>query len=329
MRAVVADVLGAPETANIREVDRPLLKDGHVRIKVHYAGVSFVTALVAAGHYQVKPALPFIPGDEFSGLVTELSSAASGLSVGDRVFATGFGGAFAEEAVVPATQVHRIPDRMSLCQAAIFRGAYTSAYHALVQCGRLASEEILVVLGAGGSSGLAAIEVGRALGARVIGSASSEIKRARALAAGAELVLEGDAPDWRYQLKAATQGHGADVVFDPVGGDATERAFRSLAWNGRHLVFGFAAGAIPRLPTNLALLKGASLIGVDKRQFAARDPLQAQANTETLFSLFENGKLTASVDRELPFAQFADALTLVREGGEAGRIVLRILDSTP
>jgi NADPH2:quinone reductase len=211
---------------------------------------------------------------------------------------------------------------MSFAEAAVFRVSYATAYHALVQRARMQPGETVLVLGAGGAVGYAAIEVAKALGARVIGSASSDAKRALAVAGGADAMVDSRSAAWRENVKAANGGRAVDVVIDPVGGEATEPAFRSLAWNGRHLVIGFAAGSIARLPVNLALLKGAALLGVDIRQFGEFEPEAAAANIDALFDLFGAGKLHPPIGRGYRLEEFATAMVEARRGTTAGRIVL-------
>ena len=235
-----------------------------------------------------------------------------------------FGGVYAEAATVRAAALQRIPSSRSFGEAAVFRVSYETAWHALVQRGALAKGETLLVLGAGGAIGYACVQLGKVLGARVIASASSEAKRALARSAGADEVLDTKSAEWRNELKALTAGRGVDVVVDPVGGRLTELAFRSLAWKGRHLVIGFTAGEIPALPTNLALLKGAALVGVDLRQLAEREPGVAAENTAAVMRLFEEGRLTPAIARTYELDDFAAAIADAAKGETAGRIVLRM-----
>ena len=323
MRAVVAREFGPPESFRIEEAPTPEPGPGQVRIGIYAAGVSFVDVLVAEGGYQLKPRLPFTPGSEFAGLVEAVGPDANGVMVGDRVSASSFGGALAEKAVVAVGAATPIPDRMSFEEAACFRVSYATAYHALVQRGRLRSGETVLVLGAGGAVGAAAAQVAKALGARVIASASSEAKRGLAREMGADATLATGAADWRDQVKAMTDGRGVDIIVDPVGGEATEPAFRALAWKGRHLVIGFAAG-IARIATNLPLLKGAELVGVDMRQFGEREPALARENQQRLMELYAEGHLRPHIAHAFPLERFAEAMTAARDGSAAGRIVVRM-----
>lgn len=323
-RAVITDQFGPPEAYELRDLPARDLKSDQVRVAIHAAGISYVDVLTAEGRYQVKPPLPFCPGSEAAGVVSELGSAVNDLSVGDRVSVSGWGGLFAEEAVLSAHGVRRIPDAMSFAEAAVFPVSYTTGWHALVDRGQLKAGETLLVLGAGGATGYAAVQIGKHLGARVIASASSEAKRALALAGGADLAIDARADDWRDQVKAANGGKGVNVVFDPVGGEATDPAFRSLGWNGRHLIVGFPGG-IAALRTNLPLLKGASLIGVDIRQFGEFEPDKSSANRAETFRLAAEGVLRPAIARCYPLAEFRAAMREAAEGSSAGRIVLEMV----
>jgi len=321
-RSVVVDAFGEPETFTLKENDPGLPGPGKVRMRIHAAGVSYVDVLVAQGLYQLKPSLPFIPGSEFSGVIEAVGDGVDPARVGQRVMASGMGAAFGEAAVIPAKLALPIPDSMDFPTAAIFRVSYATVYHALVQRATLKAGETVLVLGAGGAVGYAAIEVAKALGARVIASASSQDKRDLALRGGADAAVDSGSQTWRDDVKAANGGKPVDVVVDPVGGDATEPAFRSLAWNGRHLVIGFAGGYIPKLPANLALLKGAALIGVDIRQFGEYEPEKASENLAALLDIHGQGKLHPPIARTYPLEQFAAAMADAKGGKLAGRVVL-------
>jgi len=321
LRAVRADELGPPENYALVDYDPGPPSPTQVSISIRAAGISFVDVLTAGGGYQVKPPVPFIPGSECAGVVTAVGAEVSGLAIGDRVVASGWGGMFADATNLPARTVRKMPEALSFAEAAVFPVSYATAWHALVDRGSLKAGETLLVLGAGGATGYAAVQIGRHLGARVIGSASSEEKRALATAGGADAVIEARGDDWREQVKAANGGKGVDVVFDPVGGEATDPAFRSLAWNGRHLVIGFPGG-IAALKTNLPLLKGASLIGVDIRQFGIFEPEKSESNRDRVFALAGEGTLRPAVARAYPLEEFRAAMTDAAAGKSAGRIVL-------
>ena len=241
-RAVIADQLGPLENYTLRAYDPGPPKPGQIRIAVRAAGVSFVDVLTAEGKYHVTPPTPFIPGSECAGLIAAVGAEVRQFSVGQRVVATGFGGIFAEVTNLNARSVWPMPQNMSFEEAAVFPVSYTTVWHALVDRGRLQAGEALLVLGAGGATGYAAVQIGKHLGARVIASASSEAKRQLALAGGADAAVNARSESWREDSKSANGGKPFDVVFDPVGGEATEAAFRTLGWNGRHLIVGFPGG---------------------------------------------------------------------------------------
>jgi len=321
MRAVVARAFGPPESLSVEVLPLPQPGRGQVRIAIRAAGVSFVDALIASGGYQLKPPLPFVPGSEFAGVVDAVGEGVETLQAGARVAVSAFGGALAEAAVVPVGACVPIPARMSFETASIFRVSYATAYHGLVDRGRLQAGETVLVLGAGGAIGAACVQVAKALGAHVIASASSEDKRDLAREMGADEAVDSRAGDWREQIKALTGGQGVDVVVDPVGGEASEAAVRALAWEGRHLVMGFVGG-IAKIPANLPLLKGAAIVGVDVRQFGERQPERAARNVEALFDLYAKGALEPRVAQRFPLDRFAEALTAAKEGAAAGRIVI-------
>jgi NADPH2:quinone reductase len=324
-RAVIADALGPPENYRLEEHEPGPPAEGQVRIAIKAAGISYVDVLTAAGNYQVKPPVPFIPGSECSGLIEALGEGVTGFAVGDAVVASSWGGIFAEVANIPARSVKPAPSGLSFAEAAVFPVSCYTARHALIDRAKLQPGETLLVLGAGGATGYAAIQLGKHLGARVIASASSQAKRDLAIAGGAHVAVDARAQDWREQVKAANGGKGVDVVFDPVGGEATEPAFRSLGWNGRHLVVGFTAG-IAAFRTNLALLKGASLMGVDLRQFGINEPEKAAENMREVFALAEAGVFKPAIAKTYPLAEFAAAMHDAAEGKRAGRIVLAMGD---
>lgn len=321
-RAVVIRQFGPPSGFALEEHDPGAPGPGKVRIAIRAAGISYVDVLVAAGLYQLKPPLPFVPGSEFSGVIEAVGEGVNPARIGERVLGSAFGAAIGEACVIPARLALPIPDAMDFVTASVFRVSYATAYHALVQRARLHVGETVCVLGAGGAVGYAAVEVAKALGAKVIGSASSAEKRALAIKGAADAVIDSASPTWREDLKAANDGKPVDVIVDPVGGAATEPAFRSLAWNGRHLVIGFAGGAIPKLPVNLALLKGASLIGVDLRQFGDYERDLSDANVQALLALFAQGKLHPPIARTYPIEDFVTAMEEAQRGVTAGRIVI-------
>ena len=308
---------------NYAPVDLPVPQpgEGEVRIRVAACGVGYVDALVALGRYQVKPPLPHVPGAEIGGLVDALGPGVTGFAIGERVLAQARGG-FAEYAIASKRAVSRIPDRMRMNQAAGFRVNYGTALHGLRDRASLKAGETLVVIGAAGGVGLAAVQIGRLLGANVIGVASTEQKRNVVEQAGAGVTLDRAVDGWRDRLRAAAP-NGVDVVFDPVSGPLLQPAFRSLGWGGRYLVIGFAGGDIPALPVNLPLLKGAALIGVDYRQFGAVFEAEAAASElEELLAWVAKGDLNVPVGRTFPFDEYREALQYALSGDGTGKTIL-------
>lgn len=323
MQAVIADELGPPESYSLRELPTPAPSAGQVRVRVVAASLGYFDALLARGGYQIRPPVPFCPGSEFAGTIDAVGEGVAGFAPGDRVFGAGFGGTLAEYHCADAASLMRVPEPVSLEAAASVLVNYQTALYALRQRAALREDETLLVLGAAGGTGIAAVQVGRLLGARVIAGASSEAKREFARRAGAQEVLDYAQPGWRDALKALTGGRGVDVVFDPVGGELFEPAFRSLAWGGRHLVIGFVGGPIPRLPANLALLKGASLVGVDLRQSAFREPARHAADTRELLGWLAERRIDPPVGPVYPLVEFRAALHAAFGGQALGKVVVR------
>jgi NADPH2:quinone reductase len=323
MRAIQAQNLDSIDSYRAVEAPDPVLREGEVLIRVAACGVGYVDALVALGRYQVKPPLPHVPGNEIAGVVEALGAGVSGLAVGDRVLATPRGGGFAQLAAAPAATAVRIPDAMGFLEGAGFRTNYLTALHALRDRARLKAGERLLVFGAAGGVGAAAVQVGLALGAQVIAAGSTPAKRDFARQLGAQAVIDVEAEGWRDRLKALTGGAGVDVVFDPVCGPLFEPAFRSLAWGGRHLVIGFAGGkGIPALPSNLPLMKGAALVGVDVRQFRLFEAERAQAQLSELLGWVAAGRLSPPVGKVFGFEAAGEALTYALSGQGLGKTVL-------
>lgn len=321
MKAIrAASVASLEEYAEV-ELPLPEPRPSEVRIKVAFCGVGYVDALMALGRYQVKPPLPHVPGGEISGWVDAVGAGVTGLAAGDRVMAQVRGG-FAELAIADAASVRKLPDRMRLEQAAGFGINYLTALHGLRDRARLAPGERLLVFGAAGGVGLAAVQIGRLLGATVIAVASTAEKRAVAARQGADITLDREVEGWRERLKAAAGG-GIDVVFDPVCGPLFQPAFRSLNWGGRHLVVGFVGGEIPALPANLPLLKGAALIGVDCRQFAAVFEVeQANRELDELLGWVGVGRLDPPAGRIFAFRAYRQALAFALSGQGVAKTVL-------
>jgi len=322
-RAIVGHQFGPPEAYVLEEFDPGAPGPGQIRVAIKAAGISFVDVLTARGEYQFKPPLPFIPGSEYAGVVEALGEGVTNFAVGDRVFGSGMGGIFAEAGLFNASNVSRIPDSMEFGEAAVFPVNYQTAWHALVDRAQAKAGETLLVLGSAGGTGYAAVEVGKHLGLHVIASASSAEKRAAAMTGGADATVETGAADWRDQVKVANQGKEIDIVFDPVGGDVTELAFRTLGYGGRHLVIGFPAG-IAALKTNLPLLKCASLIGVQMRGHAINRPEEAAANRIKVMELAGLGNFHPAIAARYPMADYARAMNEAFSGKAAGRVVLEM-----
>jgi len=295
---------------------------GEAVVTVKAASVNFPDVLIIQNKYQFKPPLPFSPGSELAGVVKAVGEGVTAFKPGDPVIAFTTYGAFAEEVKTEAGRLLPMPEGMDFASAAAFLLTYATSDHALRDRGALAAGETLLVLGAAGGVGLAAIEIGKALGARVIACASSDDKLAVCREHGADALINYSAEDLRERIKALTEGRGVDVVYDPVGGPYSEPAFRSLAWRGRLLVVGFAAGEIPKLPLNLALLKGASVVGVFWGDFARREPRQFADSVRQLGRWYAEGRLRPHVAQTLPLARAADALKLMAGRQVKGKVVL-------
>jgi NADPH2:quinone reductase len=278
--------------------------------------------LIIQGKYQFKPAMPFSPGSEVSGIVKELGEGVERVNVGDHVTAFTNHGGFAEEAIVDASKLIPMPDSVDFVTAASFTLVYATAYYALKDRAQLKPGETLLVLGASGGVGLAALEIGKVMGARVIAAASSDEKLAVCKQHGADEAINYSTEDLRERIKALTGGNGVDVIFDPVGGNYSEPALRSIAWNGRFLVIGFAAGDIPRIPLNLTLLKGCSIVGVFWGSFTEREPRHNQQNLSELLRWLTEGKLKPHISATYPLRQAPEALNAMMKRNVKGKVVL-------
>jgi NADPH:quinone reductase len=322
MKAVLCKHYGPPESLTFEELPSPRPGAGEVVVTVKAASVNFPDVLIIQNKYQFKPPLPFSPGSELAGVIKEVGPNVTGFKEGDKVIAFTTYGAFAEEVKTEAGRLLPLPEGMDFASGAAFLLTYGTSDHALRDRGGLKAGETLLVLGAAGGVGLAAIEIGKALGARVIACASSEEKLAACREHGADAAINYSTDDLRERIKALTEGRGADVVYDPVGGPYTEPAFRSLAWRGRLLVVGFAAGDIPKLPLNLALLKGASVVGVFWGDFTRREPRAFADSVRQLGQWFRDGKLRPHISQTFPLRQAADALKLMAARQVKGKVVL-------
>lgn len=324
MKAVLCKAFGPAETLVLEEIASPEAKKNEVLLDVHAAGVNFPDTLIIEGKYQFKPPFPFSPGGEAAGVVTAVGEKVSHLKVGDRVMALTGWGSFAEEVAVPGYNVIPIPASMDFASAAAFGMTYGTSMHALKQRANLQPGETLLVLGASGGVGLAAVEIGKAMGAKVIAAASSAEKLEVAKAAGADELINYSTSSLKDEVKRLTGGQGADVIYDPVGGDLFDAAIRSIAWNGRLLVVGFASGRIPELPVNLTLLKGAAVVGVFWGAFAQRQPQDNAANFQQLFAWHAEGKLKPLVSQTFPLAQAGEAINTLGQRKAVGKVVVSV-----
>ena len=322
MKAVRIHELTGPAALRVDEVPEPDVGAGQILIDVRAAGVNFPDTLITRGQYQFKPTPPFSPGGEVAGVVRAVGSGVTSIAVGDRVAATMLYGGYAERVVVPELTAVPLPDSVSFEVGAATLLTYLTTYHALVDRAALRAGESLLVLGAAGGVGIAAVELGALLGARVIAAASSESKLAFCREHGAAETIDYAKQDLKERIKALTSGNGVDVVYDPVGGTLAEAALRGTAWQGRFLVVGFASGEIPKIPLNLVLLKGCQLVGVFWGSFAMREPAKNRAHAAQLFAWIAEGKLRPAVDAALPFAQAAEALGRIERREVKGKIVL-------
>ena len=324
MHAILCKSYGPPESLVFEEVASPQPGPGDAVISVKAASVNFPDVLIIENKYQLKPPLPFSPGSELAGVVKAVGDGVTSCKPGDRVMAiTGYG-AFAEEVKTEARRALAIPAGMDFATAAAFGITYATSEFALVDRGALTAGETLLVLGAAGGVGLAAIEIGKILGARVIACASTDDKLAVCREHGADETINYATEDLRERIKGLTGGKGADVVYDPVGGPYTELALRSIAWRGRLLVVGFAAGEIPRIPLNLTLLKGCSIVGVFWGDFTKREPARFAEDMQQLGRWYEEGRLKPHISATFPLERAAEALTLMAARKVTGKVVLTV-----
>lgn len=322
MKAILCREFGPPERLEYADVEPLTPGAGQIVLSVKACAVNFPDTLIIQGKYQYQPPLPFSPGTDVAGVVKSVGPGVETPRVGERVFGLVFHGGYAEEVVMPAAAAAPIPDGVDFVTAAAFQLTYGTAYHALVDRARLQSGETLLVLGAAGGVGLAAVEVGKTLGARVIAAASSPEKLAACREAGADEVIDYSAEDLRERLKALAGSTGVHVIFDPVGGSLTEPALRSMAWGGRYLVIGFATGDIPRIPLNLPLLKGCSLVGVFYGALLTNDLALAMANQRELVVWLQQGRIRPRISHTYPLRDAALALNDIAARRAVGKVVL-------
>jgi NADPH:quinone reductase-like Zn-dependent oxidoreductase len=331
MRALLSETPGGPETLKLAELPDPVAGKGQVVVAVKACSINFPDVLIIEDKYQFKPPRPFAPGSEISGVIEAVGDGVTGFAAGDRVLAMTGSGGLAEKVAVDAGRLYRLPEGRSFEEGASLILTYGTTIHALLDRGHLKEGNTLLVLGAAGGVGLAAVELGKAFGARVVAAVSSEEKAAAAKDAGADVTLVYPrAPFDKDQSKAladmfkgALGPNGADVIYDPVGGDYAEPALRSIGWEGRYLVVGFPAG-IPRLPLNLTLLKSCDVCGVFWGAFAARDPQANQAHVDHLFRLWEAGKIAPRVTETFAFEDGGKAIAKMAARGAIGKLVVRV-----
>lgn len=321
-RAAVCTALSGPDSLCIEERMAGALGDGEVRIATRAAGVNFPDLLMTFGKYQFRPDPPFVPGMEIAGEVIEIGKGVEGIKPGDRVMAGAKGGGFAEQMIVPTAAVMPLPGALSFEEGACWRSAATTAWHALHDKAALLPDEAVLVLGASGGVGMAAVKLAKHLGATVIGTGSSEGKRAAVLAAGADHALDPAAPDLADQVKTLTAGKGADVVFDPVGGTLSIKATRAIGWGGRFLIVGFASGDIPSFPANHALIKGYSLMGLRAGEANRRDPALASRTGAALTELAGQGVMRPHISHRFVLEEAAQALHELQDRSVIGRAVI-------
>ena len=324
MRAILSAEVGGPDTLELREIDRPKPGRGDVLVRVRVAALNFFDCLVIEDKYQIKPPRPFPIASEMAGVVEEVGEGVTTLAVGDRVCGPVQPGASQDYVRVPAAVLSRTPDGVSDEQAACITITYGTSYHALKDRAALREGETCAVLGASGGVGQAAVELAKIMGARVIACASSDEKLAFARECGAETGIDYSRADLKDALKKATDGKGVDVIYDPVGGDYAEAAFRAIAWGGRFLVIGFAAGPIPAIPLNLPLLKGADIRGVFWGAFTRADPDGNRANVDQLLAWLADGTLRPHVDSVFPLEKAPAALKKIASRDVKGKVLLRV-----
>ena len=323
MKAIVCNEYGPLTNLSLQDVDNPEPGDNELLLKVLAAGINFPDGLLVQGLYQAKPDTPFIPGMEFCGEVIAIGSAVKGFNNGDRIISSSPSyGAFAEQITLPAAMAIKIPNTIDPAQAANLLVAHGTAHHALKQRANLKHGESLVVLGAAGGTGLAAVQIGKAMGAHVIAAASSEEKLKLAAEQGADITVNYSKQDLKDTIRKHTNGKGADVIYDPVGGEAFDSSVRAMARYGRMLVIGFASGTIPKLPVNLALVKEVSLVGVFWGTFTRKEPEVYAENMKELFEWYQKGVVSVSVDRTFSLAETGEALGYVMDRKVKGKVAV-------
>lgn len=321
MRALICDDYAGIDALRVDELPDPEPGPGSILIEVEAVTVNFADTLMVKGEYQIRPELPFAPGYEMAGTVLEVNQA-QGLSPGDRVTGFAFHGGLAEKAVIEARNAVRLPDSLDSDVASTLPGGYGTSYHALVDRGRLQPGENLLVLGASGGVGMAAVQIGDVIGANVIAAVSTDEKAGAARKAGADQIIRYDSISIRQGIEETTDGKGVDVVYDPVGGDITEQVLRSTNWNGRMLVVGFAAGGIPSIPLNLPLLKGNAIVGVFWGRFTQEEPERHQENFARIIAWADEGKIAPIIQKRFNLDDSKAALQWLADRKAVGRVIV-------
>ena len=324
MKAYVCREFGPVESHKVEEIEDPRAEAGQVVVDVKAAGVSFPDVLIVQGKYQFQPPFPFSPGGEIAGVISETGEGVVDWKVGDRVIAMTGNGGIAEKVVAFEMTLMPLPETMDFKDGAAFPLNYGTTYHALKQRGQLQSGETLLVTGAGGGVGTTAIEIGKAMGARVIAAASTDEKLEIAKNLGADEVINYSDGELKEKVKALTDGLGADVIYDPIGGDIFMQCMRCINWKGRVLVIGFASGPIPEVPTNLALLKGCSIVGVFWGRFTGAEPEENSQNFDELFALHAKGKLKPQITKSYSLDDAAEAISSLENRKATGKVVIEI-----
>lgn len=324
MKAIVCKTYGPPENLALEEIDDPVAKENEAVVQIYSASLNFPDGLQIQGKYQFQPPMPFTPGSEVGGIITSVGAGIQGFIVGDRVMATPGIGGLAEQVAVKTDGLRKIPDSMDFKTAAGFAMIYTTSYYALKQRAHLQAGETLLVLGASGGVGLAAVELGKLMGARVIAAASSDEKLDFVNRLNPDALLNYGDGELKERVKELTGGTGADVIYDPVGGDLFDQSCRCINWNGRLLVVGFASGRIPEYKANLALLKGSSMVGVFLGRFRKEEPAEYENNFAELLDMYDAGKLKPIVTESFAMTDFVDAFNVFTERKVMGKVTLEI-----
>jgi NADPH2:quinone reductase len=324
MKAIVCKTYGPPENLVLEEIDDPVAAENEAVVQIYSASLNFPDGLQIQGKYQFQPPMPFTPGSEVGGIITSVGAGIQDFSVGDRVMATPGIGGLAEQVAVKADGLRKIPDSMDFKTAAGFAMIYTTSYYALKQRAQLQPGETLLVLGASGGVGLAAVELGKLMGAKVIAAASSDEKLDFVNRLNPDALLNYGDGELKERVKELTGGAGADVIYDPVGGDLFDQSCRCINWNGRLLVVGFASGRIPQYKANLALLKGSSMVGVFLGRFRKEEPAEYEKNFAELLGMYDAGKLKPIVTESFAMTDFVDAFNVFTERKVMGKVTLEI-----